>query len=56
MSKREISTLVCANPTPARYTQRMLGRRVDPITCGVSIEAEVGGVYEIAADVRGADA
>ena len=47
---------VCANPTPARYSQRMLGQRVEPVACGASIGAEVGGVYEFAADVRGADA
>ena len=53
MCKREISTPVCVNLAPARYSQRMLGRRVEPITCGASIGVEVGGVYEYAADARG---
>ena len=49
--KREISKAVCANPTLARYSQRMLGRRAEPVTCGASIRSEVGGVYEYATDV-----
>ena len=56
MSKREIPTPFCANPAPTRHSQIMLGQRVEPVTCGASIGAEVGGVYEYAADVRGADA
>ena len=56
MSKREISMPVCANSTSARYGKKMLGRRVEPVTCGASIGAEVGGVYEYATYVRGADA
>ena len=56
MSKRDCSTIVCDNPAPARYSQGLLGRRVEPISCGSFIGSEVGGVLEYAADVRGVEA
>ena len=56
MPKKEIFTTVCDNPTTARYGQRMLGRRVEPVSCGAFIGSEIGGVYEYVADVRGVEA
>ena len=56
MSKREVSTAFRANPAPARYSQRVLGQRVEPITCSTSIGAEGGGIHEYATDARGAEA
>ena len=56
MSKREVFTAFRANPTPARYNQRVLGRRMEPIICSSSIGAEGGGIHEYAAVARGAEA
>ena len=56
MSKREISTTIHDNPTPVRYSQRLLGWRVEPISCSSVIGSEVGGVSEYAADVGGLEA
>ena len=48
--------LFCDNPTPAMYSQRLLGRRVEPVSCGSVIRSKVGGVFEYAADVGGVEA
>ena len=56
MPKREISTAVRDNPTFARYSQRLLGWRVEPVSCGSIIGSEVGGVFEYATDVGGVEA
>ena len=56
MSKRDFSTTICDNPTPARYSQGLLGRRVEPVSCGSFIGSEVGGVLEYATDVGGVEA
>ena len=56
MAKREISTAVRDNPTPARYNQRVLGWRVEPVSCGSIIRSEVGGASEYSTDVGGVEA